>query len=143
MFVVGDRFTYGLNTLEIQGNKPAAVTNIEVAGLDQGVRFLGAVLGSPRRHANYQIIDHWPPRHPAGDVRPLSTPVTPVREGPAGWELFIGLEVTKPGRFLSDGWLITYRVSGRTYRYLMPAKLMICATADGTTDAQCPMPDPT
>lgn len=142
MFDVGDRFTYGLNTLMIQGNEPAVVTNIEVAGLDPGVRFLGAMLGSPSRRANSQIIDHWPPRQPAHEVRPLSTPVTPSSEDRAGWELFIGLEITEPGRFLSDGWLINYRVSGRTYRYVMPARLMICATADGSTDTKCPMPDP-
>jgi hypothetical protein len=32
-------------------------------------------------------------------------------------------------------------VDGRSYRYLMPAKLMICATADGSTDTKCPMPN--
>jgi hypothetical protein len=84
MFEVGDRFTYGLNTLMMSGNESAVVTDIEVAGLDPGVRFLGAVLGGPRRRLNSQIIDHWPPRYPVRDVRPPLHADHPEQRGP-GW----------------------------------------------------------
>ena len=138
---VGDRFTYGLNDLAVEGPDEAVITEIEVAGLDDGVRFLGARLGGPdRRVASRQLIDRWPPRGAALDVRPLTTPVKPVAQDREGYELFVGLEIVERGRFRSEGWLITYEVAGRTHQYLMPARLLICAGPGQATD-DCSPPE--
>ncbi|CAA9348148.1 MAG: hypothetical protein AVDCRST_MAG36-1781 [uncultured Nocardioidaceae bacterium] len=132
---VGDRFTYGLNDLAVEGSDEAVITSIEVAGLDEGVRFLGARLGGPdRRVGSRQLIDRWPPRDRGLDVRPLSTPVEPLASERRGYELFVGLEIEERGRFRSEGWLITYEVAGRTHEYLMPARLLICAGPGQATD---------
>lgn len=142
MFDVGDRFTYGLNTISLAGTHAAVIKDVEVIGLDDGVRFLGAQLGGPdRKIGAWQILETWPPRHPKTDPRPLGTPIPPESEG-RDWELFIGLEVTAPGRFLSDGWRVTYEVDGRTYRHTIPAYVLICTRDEGGSTRKCPLPDP-
>lgn len=143
MFKVGDRFTYGLNSVSIEGTGTATIKDVDVVGLDDGVRFLGAWLGGPdRRIGSWQILDTWPPRHPRTDPRPLTTPITSGSVDPIEWELFIGLEVTKPGRFLSEGWRITYEVDGRTYRHTIPARILICTRHEDGSPRKCPVPDP-
>ncbi len=143
MFQVGDRFTYGLNTVSIEGTGTAIIKDVRVVGLDEGVRFLGAQLGGPnRRRGTWQILPTWPPRHPKTDLRPLRTPITPRSVDPIEWELFIGLEITEPGRFLSEGWRITYEVDGRTYRHTVPARILICTRRDDGSPRKCPLPDP-
>jgi hypothetical protein len=142
MFDVGDRFSYGFNTVSLAGTRPAVIKNVEVIGLDDGVRFLGARLGGPnRRLGSWQVLHTWPPRHPRTDPRPLATPITPRSLGRT-WELFIGLEVTKPGRFLSEGWRITYEVNGRMYRHTIPARVLICTRHEDGSSRTCPAPDP-
>ena len=144
MFTVGDRFTYGLNVLSLEAPGTAVIQDVRVVGLEDGVRFLGARLGGPnRRMGSWQVLPTWPPRHPRLDPRPLTTPITSRSVDPIGWELFIGLEVTKPGRFLSEGWRITYEIHGRTYQQTVPARILICTRhADGSRRV-CPPPDPT
>ena len=142
IFDVGDRFTYGMNTISLAGTHPAVIKDVEVIGLDDGVRFLGARLGGPnRRLGAWQVLHTWPPRHPKTDPRPLETPITPRAEGRT-WELFIGFEISKPGRFVSDGWRITYEVNGRTYRHTIPARVLICTRYEDGSSRKCPAPDP-
>ena len=143
MFQVGDRFTYGLNRVSIEGTGTATIKEVRVVGLDDGVRFLGARLGGPNRRVGaWQILHTWPPRHPKTDLRPLMTPVTSRSVDPIEWELFIGLEITQPGRFLSEGWRITYEVDGRTYRQTIPARILICTRHEDGSPRKCPVPDP-
>jgi hypothetical protein len=143
MFKVGDRFTYGLNTVSIEGTGTATIKDVRAVGLDDGVRFLGAQLGGPnRRIGAWQILHTWPPRHPKTDPRPLHTPITSSSADPIEWELFIGLEITEPGRFLIEGWRITYEVNGRTYRHTIPARILICTRHEDGSPRKCPVPDP-
>jgi hypothetical protein len=143
MFGVGDRFTYGLNVVTIEGTGTAIIKDVRVVGLDDGISFLGARLGGPeRRIGSWQIFHTWPPRHPKTDPRPLSSPITSRSVEPIGWELFIGLKITRPGRFLSEGWRVTYEVNGRTYRRTIPARILICTRHEDGSPRKCPVPDP-
>lgn len=112
------------------------IKDVEVIGLDDGVRLLGARLGGPNRH-----LGAWQVLHPKTDPRPLDTPITPRAEGRT-WELFTGFEITRPGRFLSEGWRITYEVDGRTYRHTIPARVLICTRHEDGSSRKCPAPDP-
>jgi hypothetical protein len=142
-FQVGDRFTYGLNVVSIEGTGTAQIKDVRVVGLDDGVRYLGAMLGGPdRRIGSWQTLHTWPPTHPKTDPRPLPTPITSRSANPEGWELFIGLEITEPGRFLSEGWRVTYEVNGRTYRHTIPARVRICTPDQDGAPRKCPVPDP-
>lgn len=141
-FDVGDQFTYGMNVLTLPkaSNQVAVITDVDVIGIDRGVRFLGGRLGSPDRTETWQLMQAFPPRGPRHDVVPLSTPITSQSADENGWELFIGLQITKPGYWVSDGWRITYEVNGRTYQYDEHAELTIC-TPDALTPAgTCPFP---
>jgi hypothetical protein len=142
MFKVGDRFTYGLNTVSVEGTGTAIIKDVRVVGLDDGVRFLGARLGGPnRRLGAWQLLPGWPPRHPRTDPRPLTTPITSRSVDPIEWELFIGLEILEHGRFLSEGWRITYEVDGRTYRHTIPARILVCTRHQDGSPRKCPVPD--
>lgn len=140
---VGDRFTYGVNVLTMprDTDDTAVVTDVKVVGLDPGLRYLGARLGSPERTETWQVVHRWPPRGPVHDVVPLSTPITSRSADGMGWELFLGFEVTKPGYWVSDGWEITYEVNGRTYRYVEPAEMVVCTPEALTKRGECLFPD--
>jgi hypothetical protein len=139
---VGDRFTYGMDVLRMppHSRDTAVVTKVEPVGLDRGVRYLGAMLGGPRRGETWQVIRTWPPR--AGrlhDPVPLGTPITQTA-AEKGTELYLGLQITRPGYYVSDGWQITYQVSGRTYRYIVPAQVVICTPQVLNQGGNCPWP---
>jgi hypothetical protein len=141
-YEVGDRFTYGMNVLTMPKNtdETAVITDVKAVELDDGLRYLGASLGSPARTETWQVVDRWPPRGPWHDVVPLSTPITPESVDRNGWELFLGFEVIKPGYWVSDGWEITYEVNGRTYRYVEPAEMVVCTPETRTKSGECPFP---
>jgi hypothetical protein len=142
-FRVGDRFTYGLNTVTLTGADSATITDVQVVGLDDGIRFLGARLGGPNRDiGSWQILPSWPPVHPGVDLRPLNTPITAKSADPIGWELFLGFEITRPGTFTSEGWQVTYRSDGRTYRSTIPAFIRVCVPRRGQPKPPCPVPNP-
>jgi hypothetical protein len=142
-FRVGDRFTYGLNTVTLIGADSATITDVQVVGLDDGIRFLGARLGGPNRDiASWQLLPSWPPVHPGSDLRSLDTPITAKVADPIEWELFLGFEVTRPGTFTSEGWQLTYRSGARTYRTTIPAFIRVCVPRSGQPTLTCPVPDP-
>jgi hypothetical protein len=136
---VGKAFTDGLDVLSLPkgSDQTAVVESVEPVGLDPGISFLGARLGSPERAETWQVIRQWPPRGPAHRMVPLSTPIDAA---PKGWELYLGFQVTRPGYFVSDGWLVTYEVGGRTYRYQLPSQLVVCGRAVMPKDPHCPFP---
>jgi hypothetical protein len=140
---VGDSFTYGMNRLVMPKgtDDTAVITEVNVVGLDPGLRYLGARLGSPERRETWQVVDRWPPRGPVHDVVPLATPITSESADPAGWELFLGFEVTRPGYWVSDGWEITYEVNGRAYRYVEQAQMVVCTPEALTRRGHCPFPE--
>jgi hypothetical protein len=145
-YTVGERFTYGLDRLALRAGleETAVITDITVLGLDPGLRYLGARLGSPQRDDTWQAIPQWPPKPGAlFDPVPITTPITSESVHPKAWELLLGFEVTRPGYFVSDGWRITYEVNGRAYRYEMPSQLVVCAGVRTAPDGSCPFPDGT
>lgn len=140
---VGDRLTYGMDVLRMpsRSHDSAVITKVEPVGLDRGVRFLGAMLGSPHRAETWQVVDGWPPRDGRlHDPVPLDTPITSRTTDGMGWELYLGLQITRPGYFVSDGWQITYQVGARTYRYVVPAQVVICTPQALTAGGDCPTP---
>ena len=138
---VGDRFTDGLSVLELPrgSTQRALIRTVQPVGLAPGLRYLGAMLGSPHRQETWQGLTQWPPppgaRH---DPVPLSTPVTAAGRG---WELYLGFEVARPGRYVTWGWRITYEVAGRTYQYTEPAQIVVCTPRFGASRGRCPDPD--
>jgi hypothetical protein len=145
-YTAGERFTYGLDRLALREgtDDTAVITEISVIGLDPGLRYLGARLGSPYRDETWQAIPEWPPVPKAlFDPVPISTPITSESVHPKAWELLLGFEVTRPGYFVSDGWRITYEVDGRTYRLELPSQLVVCAGVRIAKDGSCPFPEGT
>ena len=136
---VGRPFTFGLDVLELprRSDQPAVVRSVEPVGLDQGLRFLGARLGSADRTTTWQVIRQWPPRGPGHDPVPLSTPID---ADPMGWELYLGFQVTRPGYYVTDGWRVTYEVGGRTYQYQVPSQLVVCGRQVLPARPHCPFP---
>jgi hypothetical protein len=141
---VGYRFTYGTDVLTMppRDDDTAVIRQVKPLGLGRGVRFLGALLGSPDRRDTWSRIDGWPPtKGRLHDPVPLDTPITPRSTDGTGWELYLGFEITRPGYYVSDGWQVTYEVNGRTYRYVVPAKVVICTQEALARGRFCPFPE--
>ena len=120
---VGQTFTYGLDVLAPAGDKNVTITGIRILGLDPSVHYLGARLGGPNRaYGAGQMLFRFPPAAASEDVRPaLGAVITPKRVDPIGWEVFLGLQPTRPGRYVTRGLEVSYRVGWRPYTTVIPS----------------------
>lgn len=141
---VGHRFTYGTDVLTMPpgSDDTAVIRKVEPLGLGPGVRFLGSMLGSPDRRETWSEIDGWPPKDgQLHDPVPLDTPITSRTADEMGWELYLGFQITRPGSYASDGWEVTYEVNGRTYRHVVPARVVVCTPEAPTQGRFCAHPE--
>jgi hypothetical protein len=135
---VGDRFTYGLTVLELPRGSTdiAVIRTVEPVGLSAGLRYLGAMLGSPARTQTQDEVRQWPP--PPGRLHAAVPLSTPIDSNGNGWELYLGFAVTAPGHYVVRGWWITYTVGARSYRYWEPGQIDVCTPQFLTARGGCP-----
>jgi hypothetical protein len=136
----GHTFTDGLESLVIRGDKPATLNSVELVGAE-GMEILGYKLVGPERKVNGQW---WPGYPPKGRqlqqalVVPSTSAIRPHE--PGGWELLLGIKVTKPGPLWRDGLRYTYTVDGVRYTKTVPAQLKVCTSTAQEVDGSCPPP---
>jgi hypothetical protein len=143
----GHDFTDGFEVIRLPGKDDAVITAVRLVG-DKELQLVGAGLLPPDRgFGSFQYASSWPPQ--PGDpglfdgrlpkLLPLGTPITPVADDPAGWELVMGLRADQPGRFLREGIEIDYTIDGEEFTAFRPAKLAVCATQD-PSPRKCQLP---
>jgi hypothetical protein len=145
---VGHVFTDGVETLKLEGTKPAVLRNVELVGT-KGLKIVGVSLVRPgRKVGTIQAIDGWPPRDPylrSADLmrNGIGATFTPSSENPAkqSYELLVGLKIVRHGYLVRDGFRITYDVDGTTYRRFFPAQLAVCTSRSLEQADGCPIPD--
>lgn len=128
----GDRFTDGLETLTFHTEEHVRIEEVTSIGLE-GLRQVGVLLaGDDRTSAFNQIGVGFPPRGKAFGAQQIGLHTDiPPRPGPNydTWELLIGYEFLGPvGKRAAIE--IVYSVSGRRYRALIPARMVICERTD-------------
>jgi hypothetical protein len=143
----GESFTDAMETLTVSGDRPAAIESVELVG-GKGLEVLGFSLLRPERKVNLSWRPQYPPADDTGFLDP--TLIIPG-EGAVirphvtrGWELLLGLKVTRPGPLWREGVRINYSVDGKRYSQVLPAQLSVC-TSDDQYDAEgrCPAEDMT
>jgi hypothetical protein len=137
----GHTFTDGLESLVIHGDKPATLDSVELVGAD-GMEVLGYKLVGPERKVNGQWWPGYPPRGRELEQRLVVPGTTTIRpHEPGGWELLLGIKVTKPGPLWRDGLRYTYTVDGVRYTKTVPAQLKVCTSTEHEVEGSCPPPE--
>jgi hypothetical protein len=136
----GETFTDGMEILVVHGDKPAVINSVELVGA-RGMKVVGFAFVGPGRAETGQWWPRYPPegrglqqRH----VVPASTKIAPHVTN--GWELLLGIKVTKPGPLWREGIRYTYTVDGVQYAKTVPAQLKVCTSKDQEVDGWCPPP---
>jgi hypothetical protein len=138
----GDVFTDGLESLVITGGRPAVLDSVELVGSD-GLEIVGVMLAGPERAINSNYYPDFPPADPKLDPK-LVIPAEGATLRPheeAGWELLLGLKVTKPGPLFREGVRINYTVDGVRYSRVLPEQLAICTSKDQEAHEGCMPPE--
>ena len=144
---VGHVFTDGVETLKLDGKKPAVLRKVDVVGT-KGLKIVGVAMVKPsRKVGTIQAIDGWPPKDPylrPADVMTtgIGATFTPATENPGkqSYELLVGLKIVHRGYLVRDGFRITYDVDGTTYRRFFPAQLAVCTSKSLEKTDGCPIP---
>jgi hypothetical protein len=129
---VGSVFTDGLEVLQLGGHEPAVITSISLVG-NAGLQLVGASLATPERDVgSIQQLKGYPPRNPhiPRIIPAVGATITPRAQDHIGWELLLGIKVTREGYLSRDGIVIEYSVAGRDYRTFEPAQLAVCTSSD-------------
>lgn len=137
----GETFTDGMEILVVHGDKPAVIDSVELVGA-KGMKVLGFKFVGPGRAETGQWWPGYPPEGRGleqGLVVPASTKIQPQMTN--GWELLLGIKVTKPGPLWRDGIRYTYTVDGVQYATTVPAQLKVCTSPEQEIDGGCPPPD--
>lgn len=127
---VGATFTDGMDVLSLRGKRSAVIDSVRMlpGKNGAGLKLLGVRLAGPNRGTNYQKLP-WPPRAPempASVVGPaVGATVTPQSRG---WELLLGIKVTRPGYLARRGIEIDYHIGDQHYSYVDAAWLAVCTT---------------
>jgi hypothetical protein len=146
---VGRRFADGDLLLrlpkEIEG---IVIRDVEPLLSGDGLTPLGVRMALPDRPmAAVQMVDSWPPEDP--DVPEFVSLEDATLSGEDSWgdygfnkgyELFVGFEVTAPGRTTVQGYRVTYEHAGEMYSLVIPQSLAVCAYERGElpdSDAPC------
>ncbi len=126
---VGHTFTDAMEVLSLRhGARPGVIDSVKLlpGKNGAGLKLVGARLAGPARGMNYQKLP-WPPRAPripASTVEPAAgaTITSHIR----GWELLLGIKVTRPGYLARRGIEINYHIGDQHYSYIDPAWLAVC-----------------
>jgi hypothetical protein len=146
-FPRGQRFTDGLEVLELKGDQPARIDAIQAVGL-HGLRALGSLVAGPKRHIGaIQFARSYPPRDPALKrvrVQPAVGAMLPPYSETNHWglELLLGYKAIGSGQLTRLGINIDYTIAGIHYRRFFPARLSICTSRAVYVDGTCPIYDP-
>lgn len=138
---VGATFGDGLEMLRLTGQQDAVIKSVSITG-DDGLKLVDARLAGPDRETAVQRFPTWPP---VGEYRRWVKPMVPaegatITPDPAGWELLLGLKVTRPGYLVRDSVRVEYEVGGRTYVRDFGGQLVVCTSPDMEVNGECPFP---
>lgn len=137
----GDTFTDALESLVVKGKKPAVIDSVELVDAE-GLEVVGYQLVGPKRTINLQYIPGYPPKDPDLDQSLVVPGDTPIKPGETeGWELLLGIKVTKPGPLWRGGLRYLYTVDGVQYTKTIPAQLKVCTSPDQEINGECPPPE--
>jgi hypothetical protein len=140
---VGAVFPDGLEILRLNGDREAVIESVELVG-DGGLELVGVRLSPPggRSIGSVQFMPGFPPRdHEIHQVVPaVGTTITPIGQDPQGWELLVGMRVTRDAYLVREAIRVTYTVDGKRYAQVLPAGLAVCASPRHEVDGECPPP---
>ncbi|MFY9915806.1 MAG: hypothetical protein WAK18_14140 [Nocardioidaceae bacterium] len=129
----------GHETLRLSGDSPATITNVEVIGGEESMKFLGAMVAGPgRKFGAKQLFHRYPPpphTNGLGSVEPAIGAVLQPTTGPDSYELLIGF------RYIADTFaarstvIVSYTVDGKRYRADLHARWVTCPTT--MTNDEC------
>jgi hypothetical protein len=132
---LGQTMTDGLEVLELHGDEPATITDVEVIGGSGALQYLGAMIASPDRRtvAATQEFKTYPPRaaRVAGTLTPaVGAVIKPVDQTAhqLGYELLIGYRYVANEVAARSTIRIHYTVGGQEYVIDDPARLVTCPT---------------
>lgn len=119
------------------GHPPVVITGIHIDGGGSGLRYLGARLGAPSRKQDLRHVRGFPtPAGPGARPRPLNTPITAAS---GRWQLYLGFQITSPGRYVIHGIDVTYQVAGNPCRQHVRDTLAMCTdNLSSGPDTGCP-----
>lgn len=144
---VGTRFTDGLNFITVTdaANGPMTITSVTPL-MDGGptlkvvgvlARISPDMLPAKAENGWFESADNFPPAgyDNGGGVDPKGLVVrAPAAGDTVDVEIMIGFQVVAPGKSNKRGVRVQYTYAGRSYEWIIPSYLTLCAPAD----APCP-----
>ena len=118
---LGKPYSWGLTALTNAGDEVATIERIELLDIPDGMRVIG-VYALDSSGSGIGIGKGYEP-----DGRPE---FPGLRIGPdKGYDIVVGLEITKPGRFAIPATRIHYRVGEQRYQTVMSHAIQLCGPA--------------
>lgn len=118
---LGQPYSWGLTALANAGDEVATIERIELVDVPEGMRVIG-MYALDSSESGIGIGE---------DYKPDGRPELPgLRIGPdKGYDIIVGLEITKPGRFAIPATRIHYRVGEQRYQTVMSHAIQLCGPA--------------
>lgn len=134
----GREFMYGIPVIYNDGDEPAVLERARFYRATPGLEIVKTLVAGPKRELNLVSSSRrWPaPKdfRPT-DLRPLRGYRLAPRSEPTGEfgvELVLVMRVRRPGRYITRGVQLDYRVGGDRHRRILPNGYAACAKPRGT-----------
>jgi hypothetical protein len=133
---VGGRFSYGIAVLFNPSPEPLILESASFYRPTPGLQLLGSFLLGPRRYLWAFSSDSGPvatqpmivkARVPLRRLGGYGLQPDSIGKPGFGAELILFAQTTRPGRFQTEGIVVSYRFHGKHYRELLPRVLVVCA----------------
>jgi hypothetical protein len=132
----------GWNSLTLRGDQPATVDSIEI-NADKGLKQVGALL-AVRGETGIQFDESFPPT--AKEITsPLFQAAGAIIRPHKTYEIFIGMQATRPGYFVRKNFVVSYHIGDERFSRVFDVSLGMCTSKqywrkDSTGYRDCPMP---
>lgn len=126
---VGKQFMFGVPVVYNQGDTPAELEAARFVEATPGMKVVKTYVAGPKRGAEYTASARSWPQRSVTDLSSLNGyELAPERQkaGQRGAELVFVLQVEKPGRYVTRGAELDYKVDGKSYRRAIPSSLAVC-----------------
>jgi hypothetical protein len=118
---LGKPYSWGATTLANAGDEAATIERIELLDVPEGMRVMG-MYALDSSESGIGIGKGYQP-----DGRPTFRGLT-IEPG-EGYDIVVGLEITKPGRFAIPASRIHYRIGEQRYQTVMSHAIQLCGPA--------------
>ena len=123
-----DEVAFSAIDLRNRGDQPAVIESVTPVDPPMGLDVLGALAYDTRDQSSPTPITTYPPELDARDAAGARLPP----RASSSVKVALVVRATRPGRFVIGETEVRYRVGDQRHRLVVPARIALCATPEGS-----------